>query len=192
FGAHQPALGGVVAAVGVTLAAAGAVVVSLVELIPPGSILVITGRPRPGPDGRPRGFRIVTGGRVIRMPLVEQAQHLDVRPRAIPVRVAGAYSRGGVPLEVDAIAQVRLASREPRVTHAVERFLGADRARVDEVAREILQGHLRELIARLTPAEAREDVVPLGRALAEKAEADLGRCGIEIDRAELVDIVGGA
>ncbi len=52
----------------------------LVEICPPGFVIVLSGRSHPGPNGSTIGYRVVTSGRVVRMPVLETANLLDCRP----------------------------------------------------------------------------------------------------------------
>jgi flotillin len=102
---------------------------------------------------------------------------------SIPVdlKVANAYSKGGIPLKVHAIANVKVAS-DPRVIgNAIERFLGRDPAEIARVARESLEGHLRGVLANLTPEEVNEDRLKFATALVEEAGPDFNKLGLALD-----------
>lgn len=75
----------------------------------------------------------------------------------IPIAIRNAYSKGGVPMNVDAIANVKISSEPARVGNAIERFLGRGNDEIGRVARETLEGHLRGVLATLTPEEVNED-----------------------------------
>ncbi|HUH02345.1 MAG TPA: flotillin family protein [Kofleriaceae bacterium] len=175
------AIGSVAIALAATLLVGFYALVTLIEIVPPGFVLVLSGRPRPGPDGRTIGYRLVYGGRSLRVPILERADHLDVRARTIECAVRNAYSKGGEPLDVEFTAVIRLSGREPHVHNAVERFLGSGLGDVDRVARETLEGHLRVVFAELTPEEIRHDPEKLAHHLVGRAEDDFARLGIELD-----------
>ena len=69
----------------------------------------------------------------------------------------GAYSSGGIPLNVHAIANVKLSSDPNLVRNAVERFLGSGMEQIAMVAQQTLEGVLREVLAQPTPEEVNED-----------------------------------
>ena len=75
----------------------------------------------------------------------------------IEVAVQGAYSKGGIPLNVHGVANVKIAGEQPVLDNAIERFLGVDRARIMAIAKETLEGNLRGVLATLTPEEVNED-----------------------------------
>ncbi len=65
------------------------------------------------------------GGRGFRVPLLEQVSRMDVRLYGVEVGVQNAFSKGGIPLTVHAIANVKLSTDPKHVHQAVERFLNA-------------------------------------------------------------------
>src|SRR5690606_31417404 len=88
----------------------GAAVVALIMLVKnilyvcqPNEVLVFSGRTRVF-DGRPLGYRIVKGGRTLRVPLLETVDRMDLTNMIIEITVRGAYSKGGIPLTVQGVA----------------------------------------------------------------------------------------
>ena len=71
----------------------------------------------------------------------------------IEVSVKSAYSKGGIPLNVHGIANIKIAGEQPVLDNAVERFLGVPRDRIMAVAKETLEGNLRGVLATLTPED---------------------------------------
>ena len=76
---------------------------------------------------------------------------MDMRLISVPMRVRNAYSEGGIPLTVEAVANVKVSSNERYLNNAIERFLGHDREDIARVAKETLEGHLRGVVATMTP-----------------------------------------
>jgi flotillin len=104
------------------------------------------------------------------------------------VSVTSAYSKGGIPLNVHGIANVKIAGEQPVLDNAVERFLGVDRAKVMSVAKETLEGNLRGVLATLTPEEVNEDKIKFAQSLLAEAEDDLRRIGLELDTLKIQDV----
>src|SRR5580704_18321030 len=90
----------------------------------PSEVLIFSGRRWKSPDDKELGFRVVRGGRGMRMPLFEVVDRMQLTNMAIELGVQGAYSKGGVPLNVTAIANIKTPSEEPLLHNAIERFLG--------------------------------------------------------------------
>src|SRR3954463_12752456 len=117
---------GVVAAFGITLL----VLRNFLFICKPNEILVFSGRKHTMPDGTISGYKILHGGRGLRMPFLESVSRMDMRLFAVEVVVHNAYSQGGIPLTVQAIANMKIASSDAAVRNAVERFLGTPVAQI--------------------------------------------------------------
>src|SRR5688572_17271842 len=89
------------------------VIKNLLHICRPNEILIFSGRKHKTPDGRPVGFRYVHGGRGFRIPVDESVTGMDVSNLSINMQVTGAYSEGGIPLTVAAVANVKV-STDPR------------------------------------------------------------------------------
>ena len=154
---------------------------SLLYICPPNEVLIFSGRNRRMSDGSLRGFRTVFGGRGWRRPFVEQVDRLSLNTMEVPIMIRGAYAQGGIALNVDAIANVKISSDPENVGNAIERFLGQDPNEIRRVAKETLEGHLRGVLARLTPEEVNEDRLKFADELSRESELDLIKLGIHLD-----------
>lgn len=174
---------GVVAGV-ILLAAVVAVatVKALIVIVPPNRAAVITGRTRVVEGGQTVGYRSVSGGRTIRIPIIETVQWVSLETFPIEISVKNAFSKGNIPLNVEAIANVKIAS-EPRTTfnNAVERLLGKTEQEIESMAKDTLMGNLRGVLATLTPEAVNEDRLGFAKALAEDAGEDLAALGFHLD-----------
>src|SRR3954463_4876304 len=75
----------------------------------PNEVLIFSGRtfPLPGGDGRMVGFRVVRGGRAMRVPIIEVVDKMALTNMPIELSVTNAFSKGGVPLNVVAVANIK-------------------------------------------------------------------------------------
>jgi flotillin len=153
----------------------------------PNEALVFAGRKRLVGD-RELGYYIVRGGRAFRIPLLERVHRLDVTMFTIDVAAQGAYSKGGIPLNVVGVANFKVAGEEPLVNNAVERFLGRSRQDIMRIARETLEGNLRGVLSQLTPEQVNEDKVRFAQTLIEEAEHDMGRMGLALDTLKIQNV----
>jgi flotillin len=174
-----PEVVGVAAAVGVVLILM--IYRSLLRICRPNEILIFSGGKHKTPDGRTIGYRVVFGGRGVVNPLVERVNRMDVSLISVPIAVQGAYSEGGIPLNVHAIANVKVSTDRRYVGNAIERFLGKDRTEIARVAKETLEGHLRGVLATMTPEELNQDRLKFARHLEDSAGPDLSKLGLELD-----------
>jgi flotillin len=157
------------------------VIKSFLHLCPPNQVLIFSGRKQRMADGSVRGYRTIFGGRGFRMPFIEKAHYMNLSVMEVPISTRGAYSQGGIPLNVDAIANVKISSDSIVVTNAIERFLGRDPNEIRRVAKETLEGHLRGVLARLTPEEVNEDRLKFADELSRESELDLSKLGLHLD-----------
>lgn len=153
----------------------------LLRICRPNEILIFSGRKHATSDGREVGYRVVFGGRGVRVPVVETVHRMDVSLISVPIAVAGAYSEGGIPLNVHAIANIKVSTDRRYVGNAIERFLGKDRSEIARVVKETLEGHLRGVLATLTPEELNEDRLKFARQLEASSGPDLEKLGLELD-----------
>ncbi len=154
----------------------------------PNEVLVFSGRKRRTSDGRQVGYRIVKGGRAFRVPILESVSRMDLTNMIIEVTVRNAYSKGGIPLVVQGVANIKVPGEEPLIHNALERFLGRERNDIMRVARETLEGNLRGVLALLTPEQVNEDKEAFALKLAEEAEHDLNRIGLVLDTLKIQNV----
>jgi flotillin len=167
----------------VALIVLGFIVSRIIYICPPNEVLIFSGghRKLAGGDGRVLGYRVVQGGRGIRIPLIEVVDRMDLTNMVIELRVQGAYSRGGIPLNVQGVANVKVSSKTDHLANAIERFLGMTREQIMNVARETLEGNLRGVLSTLTPEEVNNDREKFAGELVHEADHDLARLGLELD-----------
>ena len=91
----------------------------LLRICRPNEILIFSGRKHKTSDGRMVGYRVVFGGRGMRVPVVETVDRMDVSLISVPIEMAGAYSEGGIPLNVHAIANIKVSTDRRFVGNAI-------------------------------------------------------------------------
>lgn len=160
---------------------------NLLFICGPNEVLVFSGVTR-AIEGREIGYRIVKGGRSIRIPLLESVDRVDLTNMIIDVSVTNAYSRGGIPLNVQGVANVKIAGHEPVLNNAVERFLEYPRKDIVQVVKDTLEGNLRGVLSQLTPEQVNEDKIAFAEKLLEEAEHDLTRLGLVLDTLKIQNV----
>ena len=163
------------------------VVRNLLYVSTPNEALIFSGRSRPIGD-RDVGYRIVRGGRSLRTPLLEKVSSIDLTMFTIDVVVQNAYSKGGIPLNVIGIANVKVAGDEPLLDNAIERFLGREQPEIMRIAKETLEGNLRGVLAQLTPEQVNEDKTRFAQSLIEEAERDMHRMGLALETLKIQNV----
>ena len=161
---------------------------SLVQICDPNKILIISGRKYKREDGQKLGYRVIYGGRTLRIPILEQVKTMDLTTMPVPIEVTNAYAKGGTPLNIQAIANVKISGDWSLVGNAIERFLGRDRAEISRVARETLEGNLRGVVATLTPEQLNEDRLEFAARIANDVSGDLAKLGLQLDTLKIQSV----
>ena len=174
-------IGGAAALAGVGLLFLFFMLKKFLYICRPNEVLIFSGRRRVLEDGTAVGFRPIFGGRAWQIPFLEKVDRINMTTIPIEVNVTQAYSGGGIPLNVRAIANVKVSSDERFILNAIERFLGKDRAELSRVARETLEGTLRGVLAQLTPEQVNEDRLRFAESLADDVEDDFRKLGLTLD-----------
>ena len=155
----------------------------------PNEVLVFSGRNRTLTDGRTIGYReLIGGGRSIRIPVLEKVDRMQLVTLPIDIRISNAYTHGGIPLDVHAVANVKISSDPQLIGNAIERFMGRDPIEIQRVAKETLEGHLRGVLATLTPEEVNEDRLKFANALVAEAEEDFVKLGLHLDTLKIQNV----
>jgi flotillin len=157
------------------------VVSQLLVICRPNEILVISGRRHKLPDGSVVGYKVLHGGRGFRVPMLEEVNRMDMRLIPVSVEVQNSYSKGGIPLTVHAIANVKITSDEHLIRNSIERSLTMSSGQIGAVAQQTLEGVLREVVAELTPEEVNEDRLKFAETLMKHAKDDFDKLGLELD-----------
>lgn len=153
---------------------------NLLYIAGPNEVLVFSGGDYKPAAGK-KGYELLKGGRRIKWPLVESVSRMDLTNMTVDVQVQGAYSKGGIPLTVQGVANLKVAGHQPSLGNALERFLDRPRKELIMVAKDTLEGNLRGVLSQLTPEEVNEDKIAFAEKLLDEAEHDLNKLGLTLD-----------
>lgn len=136
------------------------------------------------------GFRTYHGGRVVVWPLINKRFDLDLRPSTTSVEVQSAIAKGMVPLDVTATVSFAVSSSGHVLQNAIRRILtiAQDRADLIQVTSSIVEGHLRDSIATMTPEQVMRDKDQLVRNMIRVCKDDLEAIGLEITTMNIADV----
>ncbi len=175
-------------ALGLGTGSAWLVIRNLYYICQPSEVLIFAGTPTRLHKHKTVGYRLVKGGSSLQMPLLEKTFRMDLTNMIIDLKVVAAYSKGGIPLTVTGVANIKIAGTEPTIHNAIERLLGKSRDQIEKLAKETLEGNLRGVLASLTPEEANGDQIAFARSLLEEAEEDLQKLGLMLDSLQIQSI----
>jgi len=185
------------------LIAAGAVIVFIAIIIlvmavqyrkvGPNEALIISGgrkRTVTAADGTRKkiGYRYRLGGGTFVWPGLEKVFVLPMDVLSIPIRTPEVLTRGGVPLMAEASAQVKVDSSEETIHLAAEQFLGIGRDGIRDVAVNVLEGKVREVIGTMTVEEIYRGRQDFSNRVIAAGREDFSRMGLVILSFSLKDI----
>jgi flotillin len=129
--------------------------------------------------GAIEGFRIVRGGGTFVFPAWEQHKVLSLRMMTLDIDLQHVYTSQGIPINVKAVAQVKIQGDVEHVRSAAEGFLGVPVDDVRATIKETVAGHLRGIIGTLTLEELYKDQKRFQERVREEAHLDLEGMGFE-------------
>ncbi len=141
-------------------------------------------------SGGAKGFRTLSGGRAFIIPLLQRFSKFDLTPVTIEVVVDSAIAAGIVPLNVKATVSFAIAGNDAGRSHAVTRILelAANRENLTKIAGDIIEGHLRDSIASMTPEQVMKDKDVLVAKMINVCKNDLENIGLEITTMNIADV----
>lgn len=153
--------------------------------VPPSMVAIFYGRKHTLVDEKGNrttvGFRVVRGGAALRVPVLEQVEYLSLNIMSIQLKIQRAYTKEGVPVTVEAVANVKIAGDDMSLRSASERFLGMTPDAIKGVIFQTLEGHLRAILGTLTVEEINADRSAFAQKMTDEAAVDLKKMGVSID-----------
>lgn len=157
--------------------------ISKLKIVGANELAVVSGKGRDG-------FTTLRGGRVFVWPLIHRFFKMDVRPQTTSVRVESAIAAGIVPLTVEATVSFAIASSAKGLRNAIRRILLMTNSwdELTSIATSIIEGHLRDSIATMTPEEVMTDKDVLVQNMIRVCKVDLEGIGLEITTMNIADV----
>ncbi len=132
-----------------------------------------------GDKGEIEGFRIVRGGGTFVWPAWEQFEILSLRMMTLEIDLRHVYTVQGIPINVKAVAQVKISGDTANIRRAAEGFLGVKPDDIRSTIKETVAGHLRGIIGTLTVEELYRDQKRFQDSVRDEAHKDLEGMGFE-------------
>jgi regulator of protease activity HflC (stomatin/prohibitin superfamily) len=157
--------------------------IAKLKIVGANELAVIAGKGRDG-------FMTLRGGRVFVWPLIHRFFKMDMRPRTTSVRVESAIAAGIVPLIVEATVSFAIASSAKGPRNAMRRVLlmTDNWDELTRIATSIIEGHLRDSIATMTPEQVMTDKDVLVQNMIRVCKVDLEGIGLEITAMNIADV----
>jgi flotillin len=162
------------------------------QKVGPNHVMIISGRKHRvrGREGSVEltGYRIRKGGGAFIFPLLERVDILSLEVMTLDFTTPEVYTKPGVPIVVDGVAQVKIKGDEASIRTAAEQFLGKTVEEIERIALQTVEGHLRAIIGTLTVEDIYRNRDQFAASVQEVAVSDLANMGLEIVSFTLKDI----
>jgi len=129
--------------------------------------------------GEIEGFRIIRGGGTFVWPAWEQYEVLSLRMMTLEIDMPHVYTIQGIPINVMAVAQVKVQGDIDHIRRAAEGFLGMPVADIQATIKETVAGHLRGIVGTLTVEELYREQKIFQDKVRDEAHRDLEGMGFE-------------
>lgn len=149
--------------------------------------IVLTGYVKASPDtayiisGLRKEPKVLIGKSGIKIPFLEKKDELNLQLIPIDVKTSNAVPTADyININVDAAVNVKISDRPERLALAAQNFLNKPVQYIANVAREVLEGNMREIVGRMNLEEMVSDRQKFAELVKENAEPDLAKMGLDI------------
>ena len=155
---------------------------------PSDRIMVIYGKVGKNADGTARSSKCIHGGAAFVWPVIQSYQYLDLTPISIAVDLRSALSRQNIRIDVPSIFTVGISTEPGVMQNAAERLLGLKLSEIQELAKDIIFGQLRLVIATMDIEEINTDRDKFLEAVSRNVETELKKIGLRLINVNVTDI----
>ena len=164
------------------------VVVSRYKKCPSDKVMVIYGNVGNNKDGTSRSAKCIHGGAAFIVPVVQAYEFLDLTPMSISVDLKSALSRQNIRVDVPSSFTVGISTEPGIMQNAAERLLGLKMTEIQELAKDIIFGQLRLVIATMDIEEINTDRDKFLDAVSGNVETELKKIGLRLINVNVTDI----
>ena len=158
------------------------VLVSRYKRCPSDKILVIYGRT----GGT--SAKCIHGGGAFIWPVVQDYAFLDLKPLSIEANLTNALSRQNIRVDVPCRFTIAISTEADNMNTAAERLLGLSSEQIQELAKDILFGQLRLVIATMTIEEINSDRDKFLENISKNVDSELKKIGLKLINVNVTDI----
>ncbi|WP_299112488.1 flotillin family protein [uncultured Winogradskyella sp.] len=166
------------------------IVLTLVLLIkrykrcPSDRILVVYGK-----VGGGKSAKCIHGGAAFIIPVIQDYEYLDLTPISIEVNLVNALSKQNIRVNVPSRFTIGVSTEPGVMQNAAERLLGLGLQDIQELAKEIIFGQLRLVVASMDIEEINSDRDKFLSNISQSVESELKKVGLKLINVNITDIV---
>ena len=161
-------------------------------------IIFLTGYVKASPDtaviisGLRKKPKVLIGKAGVKIPFLERKDELNLQLIPIDVKTSNAVPTADyININVDATVNVKISDVEERLKLAAQNFLNKNSEYIGRVAREVLEGNVREIVGKMALEEMVSDRQKFAMLVKENAEPDLAAMGLDIISFNVQNFVDG-
>lgn len=161
-------------------------------------VIFLTGYVKASPDtaviisGLRKNPKILIGKAGVKIPFLERRDELNLQLIPIDVKTSNAVPTADyININVDATVNVKISDKEDRLASAAQNFLNKNSDYIGRVAREVLEGNVREIVGKMALEEMVSDRQKFALLVKENAEPDLAAMGLDIISFNVQNFVDG-
>lgn len=134
------------------------------------------------------GTRVLKSGGAFVWPIIQHAHYMSLQIQTLEIHTSEVYTTDGIPVTVDAVAQVRVNGDIQSITLAAEHFLGKQSEAVRHAVVQSIEGYVKAVVAQLSMDQVYKHRDDFGAKVAALAENDLNKMGLQIVSFTIFDV----
>lgn len=155
---------------------------------PSDRIMVVYGKVGKGSDDMNRSAKCIHGGAAFVWPVIQDYAFMDLTPMSIEVDLANALSRQNIRVNVPSRFTVAISNEPGVMENAAERLLGLARQQIHDLAKDIIFGQLRLVVATMDIEEINNNRDKFLQNISSNLEAELKKIGLKLINVNVTDI----
>jgi flotillin len=132
--------------------------------------------------------KCVHGGGAFIWPVIQDFQYLDLKPISIEANLTNALSRQNIRVDVPCRFTIAISTESDSMNTAAERLLGLTPDQIQELAKDILFGQLRLVVATMTIEEINSDRDKFLENISKNVDSELKKIGLKLINVNVTDI----
>lgn len=155
---------------------------------PSDRILVVYGKVGKGGTDESRSAKCIHGGAAFIWPVIQDYSFLDLTPLSIEINLTSALSKQNIRVDVPSRFTVGISTEPGVMTNAAERLLGLTQDNISNLAKDIIFGQLRLVVATMEIEEINSNRDLFLAAVSSNVEAELKKIGLKLINVNVTDI----
>ena len=132
--------------------------------------------------------KCIHGGGAFVWPVIQDYAFLDLKPLSIEANLTNALSRQNIRVDVPCRFTIAISTEPDNMNTAAERLLGLTYEQIQELAKDILFGQLRLVIATMTIEEINSDRDKFLENISKNVDSELKKIGLKLINVNVTDI----